>query len=76
MEFFINDFMRKELGSLGLPVDAVVIRDKGQFATTLKQSLEAYCPAEGSMIEAESGRWMVPPPPDVHRWWLKGKSGA
>jgi len=36
----------------------------------------AYCPAEGSMIEAESGRSLVPPPPDVHRWWLKGKSGA
>ena len=36
----------------------------------------ASCPAEGSIIEAESGRSLVPPPPDVHRWWLKGKSGA
>ena len=34
----------------------------------------AYCPAEGSIVEAESGRWMVPPPPDVHRWWLKAKT--
>lgn len=24
-----------------------------------------YCPAPGSIIEAETGRWMVPPPPDV-----------
>ena len=31
----------------------------------------AYCPAEGSIVEAESGRWLVPPPPNVHRWWLK-----
>jgi TPP-dependent indolepyruvate ferredoxin oxidoreductase alpha subunit len=32
-----------------------------------------YCPAPGSMVEAESGRSMVPPPPDVHRWSLKGR---
>jgi TPP-dependent indolepyruvate ferredoxin oxidoreductase alpha subunit len=35
----------------------------------------AYCPAEGSIVEAESGRWVVPPPPDVHRWWLKKAAG-
>ncbi len=31
-----------------------------------------YCPAEGSIVETESGRSMVPPPPEVwtenRRW--------
>jgi TPP-dependent indolepyruvate ferredoxin oxidoreductase alpha subunit len=31
-----------------------------------------YCPAPASMVEAETGRSMVPPPPDRHRWLLKG----
>jgi len=31
----------------------------------------AYCPAEGSIIEQETGRSMVPPPPDVRMWSLK-----
>lgn len=26
-----------------------------------------YCPAPGSIIEVETGRWMVPPPPDTWR---------
>jgi NAD-dependent dihydropyrimidine dehydrogenase PreA subunit len=32
-----------------------------------------YCPVPASIVEAESGRSVVPPPPDVHRWSLKGK---
>ena len=36
----------------------------------------AYCPAEGSIVEAESGRWLVPPPVDVHRWWLRKELSA
>jgi TPP-dependent indolepyruvate ferredoxin oxidoreductase alpha subunit len=31
----------------------------------------AYCPAEGSIVEAETGRSMVPPPPDARMWSLK-----
>jgi len=33
----------------------------------------AYCPAEGSIVEAETGRSVVPPPADVHRWRLRPK---
>jgi len=29
-----------------------------------------YCPADGSIVEAESGRSVVPPPPDL--WRRKG----
>jgi Na+-translocating ferredoxin:NAD+ oxidoreductase RNF subunit RnfB len=36
----------------------------------------AYCPAEGSIIEAETGRSMVPPPPDVYMWSLKNLAGS
>jgi ferredoxin len=36
----------------------------------------AYCPAEGSIVEATSGRSLVPPPADVHRWWLKSERSA
>ncbi len=31
----------------------------------------AYCPAEGSIIEAESGRSMVHAPAAAHRWRLE-----
>ena len=34
----------------------------------------AYCPAEGSIVEAESGRWLVPPPPDLRLLSLKPES--
>jgi hypothetical protein len=34
-----------------------------------------YCPAPGSIVEAESGRSMVPPPRDVHRWHLEPSGG-
>jgi TPP-dependent indolepyruvate ferredoxin oxidoreductase alpha subunit len=36
----------------------------------------AYCPAPGSIVEVETGRWVVPPPPDIHKWWLQGKKEA
>jgi MinD superfamily P-loop ATPase len=33
-----------------------------------------YCPSPGSIIEVETGRWMVPPPPDTQRGRKRAKA--
>lgn len=62
-------------------INAVVVSPRAQHFLEIDQRCTypkctvclMYCPAEGSIVETDSGKSMVPPPPDV---WTENQRRA